>query len=64
MKKILLICAVVLGFAFTASAQDNQKAEFKFNEENTTLVKYHKARRLQPFLNLQTLVKSHLYLPK
>jgi len=33
MKKILLICAVVLGFAFTASAQDNQKAEFKFNEE-------------------------------
>src|SRR5215216_1722793 len=33
MKKILLICAVVLGFAFAASAQDNQKAEFKFNEE-------------------------------
>jgi hypothetical protein len=28
-----MICAVVLGFAFTASAQDNQKAEFKFNEE-------------------------------
>ncbi|MDB4902897.1 MAG: hypothetical protein JWQ63_2178 [Mucilaginibacter sp.] len=33
MKKILLICAVILGFAFAASAQDNQKAEFKFNEE-------------------------------
>ncbi len=33
MKKLMLICAVVLGFAFTASAQDNQKAEFKFNEE-------------------------------
>jgi hypothetical protein len=33
MKKIILICAVVLGFAFTASAQDNQKPEFKFNEE-------------------------------
>jgi hypothetical protein len=33
MKKILLICAVILGFAFTVSAQDNQKAEFKFNEE-------------------------------
>jgi hypothetical protein len=33
MKKILMICAVVLGFAFTASAQDNEKAEFKFNEE-------------------------------
>ncbi len=33
MKKILLICAVVLGFAFTASAQDSEKAEFKFNEE-------------------------------
>jgi len=33
MKKLMLICAVVLGFAFTASAQDNQKAEFKFAEE-------------------------------
>jgi hypothetical protein len=33
MKKLILICAVVLGFAFNASAQDNQKAEFKFNEE-------------------------------
>ncbi|MBB6107861.1 MULTISPECIES: DUF1573 domain-containing protein [Mucilaginibacter] len=33
MKQILMICAVVLGFAFTASAQDSQKAEFKFNEE-------------------------------
>jgi hypothetical protein len=33
MKKIMLICAVVLGFAFTATAQDNEKAEFKFNEE-------------------------------
>ncbi|MDN3547860.1 MAG: DUF1573 domain-containing protein [Mucilaginibacter sp.] len=33
MKKILMICAVILGFAFTASAQDSQKAEFKFNEE-------------------------------
>ncbi|MDB5126110.1 DUF1573 domain-containing protein [Mucilaginibacter sp.] len=33
MKKILLICAVVLGFAFNASAQNDQKAEFKFNEE-------------------------------
>ncbi len=29
----MLICAVVLGFAFTASAQNNQKAEFKFVEE-------------------------------
>ena len=33
MKKILMICAVVLGFAFTATAQDSQKPEFKFNEE-------------------------------
>ena len=33
MKKLMLICAVILGFAFTASAQDNEKAEFKFNEE-------------------------------
>src|ERR1700749_1359280 len=33
MKKIMILCAVVLGFALTASAQDNQKPEFKFNEE-------------------------------
>jgi hypothetical protein len=33
MKRIILLCAVILGLAFTASAQDNQKAEFKFNEE-------------------------------
>ena len=33
MKKLMLICAVVLGFAFTASAQGNQKAEIKFTEE-------------------------------
>jgi len=33
MKKLLLVCAVIIGFAFTASAQDNQKPEFKFNEE-------------------------------
>jgi hypothetical protein len=36
MKKILMICAVISGFAFTAftaSAQDSEKAEFKFNEE-------------------------------
>ena len=36
MKKLMLICVAVLGFAFTAttaSAQDNEKAEFKFNEE-------------------------------
>jgi len=33
MKKLLLICAVMIGFAFTAKAQDNEKAEFKFNEE-------------------------------
>jgi len=33
MKKLILICAVILGFGFTASAQDSQKAEFKFNEE-------------------------------
>jgi hypothetical protein len=33
MKKLMLICAVVLGFAVTVSAQNNQKAEFKFDEE-------------------------------
>lgn len=30
----MLICAVVLGFAFTASAQTDTKPEFKFNEES------------------------------
>jgi len=33
MKKLILICTIILGFAFTASAQDDQKPEFKFNEE-------------------------------
>lgn len=33
MKKLMILCAVVLGFTFAASAQDNQKPEFKFNEE-------------------------------
>ncbi|HVW96245.1 MAG TPA: DUF1573 domain-containing protein [Mucilaginibacter sp.] len=33
MKKILLVCAVILGFAFSASAQDSEKPVFKFNEE-------------------------------
>mgnify|MGYP001556494817 FL=1 len=36
MKRLILLCAVVMGFALTsgtASAQDNEKAEFKFNEE-------------------------------
>jgi len=29
----MILCAVVLGFAFTAVAQDNTQPEFKFNEE-------------------------------
>jgi hypothetical protein len=33
MKKLMILCAVVLGFTLTASAQDNQKPQFKFNEE-------------------------------
>jgi hypothetical protein len=36
MKKLLLICVAVMGLAFTTtkvSAQDSEKAEFKFNEE-------------------------------
>ncbi|MFI5157749.1 MAG: DUF1573 domain-containing protein [Sphingobacteriales bacterium] len=33
MKKILLICALIIGFAAMAKAQDDQKPEFKFNEE-------------------------------
>jgi hypothetical protein len=33
MKKLILMCVVVIGFVLNASAQDNQKAEFKFDEE-------------------------------
>src|SRR5476649_2110346 len=33
MKKLIILCAVIFGFALAASAQDNEKAEFKFNEE-------------------------------
>jgi hypothetical protein len=33
MKKILMICMVVLGFAFKASAQTENMPDFKFNEE-------------------------------
>ncbi|WP_461451601.1 DUF1573 domain-containing protein [Mucilaginibacter sp.] len=33
MKKLLIILAVIIGFASTAKAQDDQKPEFKFNEE-------------------------------
>jgi hypothetical protein len=33
MKKLIMICAVILGFTITASAQTDNKAEFKFNEE-------------------------------
>ena len=33
MKRLVLIFAVVLGFAFNAAAQGGAKAEFKFNEE-------------------------------
>jgi hypothetical protein len=33
MKKIMMICAMVIGFAINASAQTDTKAEFKFVEE-------------------------------
>ncbi len=33
MKKLMMICAMVIGFAITASAQTDNKAEFKFTEE-------------------------------
>ncbi len=33
MKKLMMICAMVLGFAINASAQTDNKAEFKFVEE-------------------------------
>jgi hypothetical protein len=33
MKKLIILFAVILGFGIAARAQDNQKAEFKFNEE-------------------------------
>jgi hypothetical protein len=33
MKKLIIICAVILGFTIHASAQTDSKPEFKFNEE-------------------------------
>ena len=33
MKKILIICIALFGIAFSALAQTENKAEFKFNEE-------------------------------
>jgi len=33
MKKLMILCAVILGFTITASAQTDNKPEFKFNEE-------------------------------
>jgi len=33
MKKLMMICAMVVGFTITASAQTDTKAEFKFVEE-------------------------------
>jgi len=33
MKKLMMICAMVVGFTITASAQTDNKAEFKFAEE-------------------------------
>jgi hypothetical protein len=33
MKKIMILCAVILGFTITAKAQTDPKPEFKFNEE-------------------------------
>src|SRR5476649_410264 len=33
MKKLMLICAVVLGLAYTAVAQTSSQAEFNFTEE-------------------------------
>jgi hypothetical protein len=33
MKKLMILCAVILGFTFAAKAQTDNKPEFKFNEE-------------------------------
>jgi len=33
MKKLIILCAMVFGFTYAASAQTDQKPEFKFNEE-------------------------------
>ncbi|MEO6521025.1 MAG: DUF1573 domain-containing protein [Mucilaginibacter sp.] len=33
MKKLIMICAVIIGFTVTVSAQTDNKAEFKFAEE-------------------------------
>jgi hypothetical protein len=44
MKKLIILFAVILGFSITASAQDNQKPEFKFNEEKHDFGKIAKGK--------------------
>ena len=43
MKKLIVLFAVILGFTITASAQDN-KPEFKFNEEKHDFGKIAKGK--------------------
>jgi len=61
MKRIILICAVVLGFAFTAAAQTDSKPEFKFNEETHDFGKIPQGNRLLPNLCTQTLAWNRLF---
>ncbi len=61
MKKILLICTVLLGFAFTASAQDDQKAEFKFNEEKHDFGKIPQGTPVTTVFEFTNVAPSRLY---
>jgi hypothetical protein len=44
MKKLMILCAVILGFTITASAQTDTKAEFKFVSEKYDFGKVPQAK--------------------
>src|SRR5476651_2232539 len=65
MKKLMLICVAVMGLAFTAtkvSAQDNEKAEFKFNEEKHDFGKIPQGTRVTTVFEYTNIGKEPLIL--
>ncbi|MBW4889726.1 DUF1573 domain-containing protein [Mucilaginibacter sp. HMF5004] len=44
MKKLMILCAVILGFTITASAQTDTKSEFKFASEKYDFGKVPQAK--------------------
>jgi len=62
MKKILLICAVIIGFASFAKAQDDTKPEFKFNEEKHDFGKIPQGTPVTTVFEFTNIGKSPLIL--